>query len=152
MPVFANGDLVAWTANIAHWNDVGGMVPGSISNDAREIFQEGLRLPAVKIVEGGRPVRSVMDIMRVNSRLPDFLEGDLWAGIAAARVGERRILELVGKYGLETFTTALRVFMDYGEEVARRALAELPKGTFSLDEEQDSGAVYSVTFDITNDA
>src|SRR6185369_11265064 len=62
MPVFADDELVAWTANIAHWNDVGGMVPGSISNEAREIFQEGLRLPAVKIVEGGRPVRSVMDI------------------------------------------------------------------------------------------
>ena len=52
MPVFANGDLVAWTANIAHWNDVGGMVPGSISNEAKEIFQEGLRLPAVKLISG----------------------------------------------------------------------------------------------------
>ena len=56
MPVFADGELVAWTANIAHWNDVGGMVPGSISNEAREIYQEGLRLPAVKIIEGGRPI------------------------------------------------------------------------------------------------
>ena len=53
MPVFAGGDIVAWTANIAHWNDVGGMVPGSISNEAREIFQEGLRLPAVKLVSRG---------------------------------------------------------------------------------------------------
>ena len=150
MPVFADGELVAWTANIAHWSDVGGMVPGSISNEAKEIYQEGLRLPAVKLIAEGKPLESVMEIMKVNSRLPDFLEGDMWAGIAAARVGERRILELVGKYGLETFTTALRVFMDYGEEVARRALAELPKGTFSLEEEQDSGAVYSVTFEITD--
>ena len=152
MPVFADGELVAWTANIAHWSDVGGMVPGSISNEAKEIYQEGLRLPAVKLVREGKPLEPVMEIMKANSRLPDFLEGDMWAGIAAARVGERRILELVGKYGLETFTTALRVFMDYGEEVARRALAELPKGTFSLEEEQDSGAVYSVTFEITDDA
>jgi N-methylhydantoinase B len=152
MPVFADGALVAWTANIAHWNDVGGMVPGSISNEAKEIFQEGLRLPAVKLIAAGKPIRPVMEIMKVNSRLPDFLEGDMWAGIAAARVGERRIVELVEKYGLETFTAALRVFMDYGEQVARRALAELPKGTFTLAEEQDSGVVYSVTFEITDDA
>jgi N-methylhydantoinase B len=148
MPVFAEGELVAWTANIAHWNDVGGMVPGSISNDAKEIFQEGLRLPAVKLISEGKPIKPVMEIMKVNSRLPDFLQGDMWAGIAAARVGERRIVDLVDKYGLETFQNALRVFMDYGEQVARRALAELPKGRFSLAEEQDSGVVYTVTFDI----
>jgi N-methylhydantoinase B len=151
MPVFAEDELVAWTANIAHWNDVGGMVPGSISNEAKEIFQEGLRLPGVKLISEGEPIRSVIEIMKVNSRLPDFLQGDMWAGIAAARVGERRIVELVEKYGLETFRTALRVFMDHGERVARRALAGLPKGTFTLAEEQDSGTVYSVTFEIGED-
>jgi N-methylhydantoinase B len=151
MPVFADGELVAWTANIAHWNDVGGMVPGSISNEAKEIYQEGLRLPAVKLISEGKPIRSVMEIMKCNSRLPDYLQGDMWAGIAAARVGERRILELVAKYGHDTFTTALRTFMDYGEQVARRALAELPKGRFSLAEVQDSGAVYSATVEITDD-
>jgi N-methylhydantoinase B len=151
MPVFADGRLIAWTANIAHWNDVGGMVPGSISNDATELFQEGLRLPAVKLVEGGVPIDSVMRIMQVNSRLPDFLQGDMWAGIAAARVGERRLLDLVERYGVDTFVSALDHFMDYGEEVARRALQELPKGTFTLEEEQDSGAVYKVTVEITDD-
>ncbi|TMJ94337.1 MAG: hydantoinase B/oxoprolinase family protein [Actinobacteria bacterium] len=151
MPVFAEGERVAWTANIAHWNDVGGIVPGSISNEAKEIFQEGLRLPAIKLISEGKPIKSVMEIMKVNSRLPDFLQGDMWAGIAAARVGERRIVDLVDKYGLETFQDALRVFMDYGEQVARRALKELPKGRFSLEEEQDSGVIYSVTFDIGDD-
>jgi N-methylhydantoinase B len=151
MPVFAEGELVAWTANIAHWNDVGGMVPGSISNEAKEIFQEGLRLPGVKLVSEGQPIQPVIEIMKVNSRLPDFLQGDMWAGIAAARVGERRIADLVQKYGLEMFTTALRTFMDFGVQVARRALRELPKGRFSLAEEQDSGAVYSVTIEISDD-
>jgi N-methylhydantoinase B len=127
------------------------MVPGSISNEAREIYQEGLRLPGVKLVAGGEPIKSVMEIMKVNSRLPDFLQGDMWAGIAAARVGERRILDLVAKYGLETFVTALELFMEYGEQVARHALARLPKGTFTLEEEQDSGAVYKVTVEITDD-
>lgn len=151
MPVFSGDELVAWTANIAHWNDVGGMVPGSISNEAKEIFQEGLRLPAVKLVSEGRPIRSVVEIMKANSRLPDFLQGDMWAGIAAARMGERRILGLVRKYGLETFTAALRTFMDYGEEVARRALQGLPKGRFTLSEEQDDGVVYSATVEIADD-
>jgi N-methylhydantoinase B len=151
MPVFVDGEPIAWTANIAHWNDVGGMVPGSISNEARELFQEGLRLPAVKLVAEGVPIKSVLEIMKCNSRLPDYLQGDMWAGIAAARVGERRIVDLVRKYGTATFVTALDTFMEYGEQVARRALEELPKGTFTLEEEQDSGALYKVTVEITDD-
>jgi N-methylhydantoinase B len=152
MPVFAGDRLIAWTANIAHWNDVGGMVPGSISNDATEIFQEGLRLPAVKLVSEGEPIKSVMQIMQVNSRLPDFLQGDMWAGIAAVRLGDRRLRGLVAKYGLDTFATALERFMDYGEQVTLRTLKGLPKGTFSLEEEQDSGAMYRVTVEISDDA
>jgi len=151
MPVFADDELVAWTANIAHWNDIGGMVPGGISNEAKEIFQEGLRLPAVKLIAEGTPIPSVMEIMKANSRLPDYLQGDMWAGIAAVRVGERRILELVDKYGLDTFTTALETFMTYGEQVARSALRDLPQGRFELEEEQDSGAVYKVTVVIRED-
>ncbi len=151
MPVFAGEQLVAWTANIAHWNDIGGMVPGSISNEATEIFQEGLRLPAVKLIAAGEPIRSVVEIMKANSRLPDFLQGDMWAGVAAVRVGERRTLELIDKYGVDTFTTALESFMSYGEQVARRALSELPQGRFQLEEEQDSGAIYKVMVEINAD-
>jgi N-methylhydantoinase B len=152
LPVFADGQLVAWTANIAHWNDVGGMAPGSISNEATEIFQEGLRLPAVKLVDRGRPLEAVQRIMEVNSRLPDFLRGDMWAGIAAVRVGERRILELTRKYGVETFLATLRHLMARGEQVVLRALRDLPKGRFELSEEQDSGAVYRVAVEIRDEA
>jgi N-methylhydantoinase B len=149
MPVFSGEELVAWTANIAHWNDIGGMVPGGISNEAKEIFQEGLRLPAIKLIAGGTPIHPVTEIMKANSRLPDYMQGDMWAGIASVRVGERRILELIDKYGVNTFTTALETFMTYGEEVARAALGELPQGRFSLEEEQDSGALYKVSVEIT---
>ncbi|HZT15643.1 MAG TPA: hydantoinase B/oxoprolinase family protein [Gaiellaceae bacterium] len=152
MPVFCAGRLVAWTANIAHWNDVGGMVPGSISNEATEIFQEGLRLPAVKLIAAGEPIESVQRIMEANSRLPEFLRGDLWAGIAAARIGARRVSELVGRYGLDTFLGALDDFMALGERVTLNALAGLPHGRFELAEEQDDGAVYRVAVELSPDA
>lgn len=165
MPVFAAGEplpstssgvgtgiqqIVAWTANIAHWNDVGGMVPGSMSTEATEIFQEGMIMPGVKLISRGKPIRSVFDIMTANCRMPDFLLGDLWAGIASVRVGERRILETVNKYGIDVFLAALEAYMDFGEAVSLAALKELPKGTYSLDEEQDSGQIYTVTVEITD--
>ena len=106
MPVFAGGRIIAWTANIAHNSDVGGMAPGSLTGEATEIFQEGLRLPAIKLISKGEPIRSVMDIIKVNSRMPDFLRGDVWAAIAAVRIGDRRLVELAEKYGVETFENA----------------------------------------------
>ena len=90
--------------------------------------------------------------MTVNSRLPDFLQGDLWAGIAAVRLGERRINELADKYGVDLYLAAVEAYMDYGEQAARHALAGLPKGRFELAEEQDSGQVYHVAVEITDDA
>ena len=151
MPVFHHDKLLAWTANIAHWNDIGGMVPGSFSPSAQEVYQEGLRLPAVKLIDQGQANQAVMAIMKCNSRLPDFLEGDMWAGIAAVRIGAKRIGELVEKYGIGTFLAALEHYLDYGERVARRALKELPHGTFELQEEQDSGVVYHVAVEISDD-
>jgi N-methylhydantoinase B len=152
MPVFADGEIVAWTANIAHWNDIGGMTPGSMSTEAVQIFQEGLRLPAIKLIEKGVANASVMDIMTVNSRLPDYLRGDMWAAIAAVRIGERRLVEIAKKYGAGTFKAAMAHFMDYGEQVSRKALKELPKGRFELLEEQDDGALHKVTIEISDEA
>ena len=151
LPVFAGERLIAWTATIAHFNDVGGMVPGSISGDATQIFQEGLRLPAIKLIDRGEPISSVLEIMYVNSRLPDFLEGDLWAGIAAVRLGEKRLVEMAEKYGLELFLSAVEAYMDFGERTVRHALAGLPKGRFSLSEEQDDGRIFSATIEVADD-
>ncbi|MDN2565413.1 hydantoinase B/oxoprolinase family protein [Aquibium sp. A9E412] len=152
MPVFAGDRLIAWTANIAHNSDVGGMAPGSLSGEATEIFQEGLRLPAVKIIDGGEPIRSVMEIVKVNSRMPDVLEGDLWAAIASVRIGARRLAELADKYGVGTFEKAMASFLDFGEQVSLKELANLPKGTFELSEEQDDGRIFNVKITITDDA
>ncbi|WP_374818676.1 hydantoinase B/oxoprolinase family protein [Brucella grignonensis] len=148
MPVFKDGEIVAWTTDIAHWNDVGGMVPGSMAPNATEIFQEGLRLPAVKIVEKGKTNHSLIETMKINSRMPSFLEGDLWAGIAAVRIGAKRILETVDKYSAETFRRAIAEYLDYGERVTLGALKRLPKGTFTHTEEQDDGIVNSCTITI----
>ena len=93
MPVFAGEKLIAWTANIAHNSDVGGKSPGSLSADATDIFQEGLRLPAIKMISKGEPIAGIFDIITVNSRMPDFLRGDLWAAIASVRIGARRLTE-----------------------------------------------------------
>lgn len=151
MPVFAGDEIVSWTANIAHWNDVGGMVPGSMSTDANEIFQEGIIYPGVKLIAKGKPIPSVFDILTANCRMPDFLTGDLWAGVASVRVGERRILEIVDKYGKDVFLYALEEYMNYGEQVSLNALKQIPNGVFSLEEEQDSGQIYKVTVEIKDD-
>ena len=151
MPVFAEGEIVAWTANIAHWNDVGGMVPGSMSTDATEIFQEGLILAAIKLFSQGKPIRSVFDILTANCRMPDFLIGDLWAGVASVRVGEHRVLEIVNKYGKVVFLHAVEEYLNYGEQVSLNALKRLPKGKYSLVEEQDNGPDYAVTVEIRDD-
>jgi len=150
MPVFAGDEIVAWTANIAHWNDVGGMVPGSMSTDATEIFQEGMILSRVKLFSRGEPIRSVFDILTSNCRMPDFLIGDLWAGVASVRVGERRVLEIVNKYGKDVFLHAVEEYLDYGEQVALAALERLPKGKYTLVEPQDAGPDYHVTIEISD--
>ncbi|MGH2909512.1 MAG: hydantoinase B/oxoprolinase family protein [Solirubrobacteraceae bacterium] len=149
LPVFVDDRLIAWTATIAHFNDVGGMVAGSISAEASEIFQEGLRLPAVKLVDRGEPITAVFEIMRVNSRLPDFMRGDLWAEIACVRLGERRLIEIAGKYGTGVFLTAIQRLLEHGEQVMQRALAELPTGRYEHAEEQDNGTIYRVAIEMT---
>ena len=151
MPVFADGRVIAWTANIAHNSDVGGMAPGSLTGEATEIFQEGLRLPAVRIVAEGVPIQPVFEVIKVNSRMPDTLEGDVWAAIASVRIGARRLEELARKYGAQAFEAAMESFMEFGEKVTRAELAKLPKGTFELSEEQDDGRVFNVAITIEDD-
>lgn len=151
MPVFLDGRLIAWTANIAHNSDVGGMAPGSLSGEATEIFQEGLRLPAVKVIKEGETDQAVMDIITCNSRMPDFLLGDVWAAIASVRIGARRLKDMAEKYGTATFVHAMDSFMDFGEETAKAELARLPHGSFELSEEQDDGRVYHVKVTINAD-
>lgn len=151
LPVFVAGQLIAWTASIAHWNDVGGKTPGSMAVDVSEIFQEGLRLPAVRLFAGGAALASVFDIIAANSRLPDFVRGDLWAQIAASRKAEARIRQLATTYGIAAFRAALEQVFVAGERRARAGLSALPAGTYAIEEEQDDGAVWRAAITIGAD-
>jgi N-methylhydantoinase B len=148
MPVFHDGTLVAWVANIGHWSDVGGAVPGSMAVDARDIYAEGLRLPAIKLVDAGTPNEPVLAILAANSRLPDFLRGDLWSAIASLRKGNERITRLLGTYGPGMFAAAITDYFDYAERHARSGMARLPKGRFPLDERMDDGTIWHAVIEI----
>ncbi len=148
MPVFDGDELVAFTVNKAHWSEVGGMSPGSVTSDSTEIYQEGLHFPNVKLFEEGRMLDSVVDMIRANVRLPDMTIGDMWAGIAALRTGESRIQGLIKKYGRIAVTTAMDRLLDYGETMVRSEMKKLPKGSFSAVDYIDSDGLGGGPFEI----
>lgn len=150
MPVFSGNKRIAWTANIAHWPDLGGMAPGGISADATEIFQEGLQLPVIKMFNQGKPIQSVIDIIISNSRVPQYTKGDMWAAIASIRVGEKRINDIANKYGRDIFEKSVDLFMKYGEQSSLDALKRLKNGTYYGEDFLDSGDKIQVKVTVTN--
>ncbi|MBO0356182.1 MULTISPECIES: hydantoinase B/oxoprolinase family protein [Flavobacteriaceae] len=129
-PVFYKGELVAFTVNKAHWTELGGTFPGSVSTVATEIYQEGLHFPFIKIKSEGVLNAAVIDMIKVNVRLPDSTLGDLFAGIAAAEVGAKRVISIIEKYGLDTYKKAKNDFLDYGERMCIEALKDIPNGVY----------------------
>ena len=151
LPVFADDDIVGWLANKAHWVDIGGAFPGSISPDAVDIYQEGIQLPTVKVIERGEPNQAVLDIISMNSRLPDTTLGDFWAGVASMRAGEKRFSGLIGKYGKDAVLYAIEDYISLGEEISKNVLKTLPKGEFCASEVLDDGRTIKVVIMITQD-
>ena len=149
MPVYSENTRIAWVANIAHWSDIGGMVPGSMSTNAVEIIQEGLRLPAVRLFAAGHKIAPLIEIISANSRLPDFTNGDLWAQIAACRRAASRIEKLAATYGCSTCFEAVRQMFNIAEKRSRKGLSKLPKGVFSIQEEQDDGSIWKACISIS---
>ena len=137
---FHEGELVAYTCVRAHWTDIGGKDPGYIL-DSTSIHQEGLLIPGIKIIKAGVPDENVMRIMRANSRAPITIMGDMNAEIASLRVGCERIEELYAKYGEATVEAAIDRFLDVGEEQARTALRDLPKGSWEAENRMDNDGV-----------
>lgn len=134
VPVFADDELIAWTVNKAHWTEVGGAQPGSVSTNATEIYQEGLRFTFLKLYDRGEINQSLVQLIRDNVRLPDSTIGDMHAGVAAARVGARRIGELLERYGKDQLLAAMSDLLDYGERMTRAELVKLPKGVFEAED------------------
>ncbi|MGQ0651543.1 MAG: hydantoinase B/oxoprolinase family protein, partial [Betaproteobacteria bacterium] len=132
-PIFIAGTLEGWATTVAHHNDVGGIVPGSNSIGSTEIFQEGLRLPVLKLMDAGVENRAIWDIVAANVRVPDKVIGDLRAQIAACHVGEREFAALFARYGAPLLREAFAAIHDYAERLARAEIAEIPDGTYRFE-------------------
>ncbi|NMG41465.1 hydantoinase B/oxoprolinase family protein [Chelativorans sp. ZYF759] len=131
MPVFVGGEIVAICGTLDHHLDVGGMRPGSYAGDAVEIFQEGLRIPPFKLFEKGEANKRFLAIFDANVRQPEQTGGDLRAQAAALSIGRDGVLELVERYGRETFEDCLLDAIDISEARMRAKIRELPEGEYS---------------------
>lgn len=142
MPVFCGGAEEAsfFVAARAHHADVGGMFAGSMG-PAREIFQEGLRIPPVRLVRGGEIDRDLLQLMLLNVRTPAEREGDLAAQIGACRVGEQRLLQLVQRYGVARLQLLGEELLNYSERLVRAELRRLPSGGFEAEDWLDDDGV-----------
>jgi N-methylhydantoinase B/oxoprolinase/acetone carboxylase alpha subunit len=140
--VFLNKSKTAdfYVANRAHHADVGGMSPGSMPL-AREIYQEGLRIPPVLLMEGGTVRRDVMQIVLANVRTPEEREGDLLAQVMANRRGEDRLREIVARYGLPRVRRSAADLLDYSERVTRAMLRRIPDGEYRFEDFLDDDGI-----------
>jgi N-methylhydantoinase B len=129
-PVFDDGRLLGFSANIAHHSDIGGHVPGSNSGDSTSIFMEGLRIPLVRLADASRLHQEVIDFILLNSRLPEERKGDLLAQMSALRIGERRIVDTCRKYGADVVQQACEQALEYAERRLRLAVARIPDGVY----------------------
>ncbi|MBI4528211.1 MAG: hydantoinase B/oxoprolinase family protein [Deltaproteobacteria bacterium] len=140
-PVFEGKTLIAFVGSIAHYADVGGMVPGSNPMNATEIFQEGLVIPPAKLYESNRPNPTLLSLIRANVRLPEVFLGDLRAQEAALCLGERRIHEVIRKYGIEALTGVMRRLIDLTETRAREEISAMPRGSYVFEDFMDHDGI-----------
>jgi N-methylhydantoinase B len=141
-PIALDGDApAAYAVTRAHHADVGGMAPGSMPAGSRELLQEGLVIPPVRLVRGGEPVRDVLDLLLANTRTPGEREGDVRAQLAAHRLAERRLREVAGRHGAGRVREAFADLLAYAERRTRAAIAEMPDGTYRSEEALEGDGV-----------
>jgi N-methylhydantoinase B len=136
-PVFWQGRRIAWTASVIHHVDVGGPAPGSWNFAARTTFEEAPRYKALRVVRDGVVQPEVIATVMTNSRLPDLIELDLRAQIAAANVARERLVALIQRYGIATVTDVIEDMLDYAQSLFRRKLLELPDGEWYSEDHID---------------
>jgi N-methylhydantoinase B len=157
-PVFHAGGLIAFAGCIIHYTDVGGMVPGSNPQRATELYQEGLVLPPMKLQEAGKPNETLRQLIRANVRNPHIFFGDLSAQEAAMLTGERRMLQLVERFGADSIRQAMDMLIDITAQKARAEVAAMRRGSYVFEDFMDHDGInldkpigIRVRLDVTGD-
>jgi N-methylhydantoinase B len=147
-PIFEAGHLIGFGIAVAHWSEVGGKTPGSLPPDATDVFQEGIRFPALRLHAAGVPQQSILELIAANGRLPKMSAGDLNAQIAAVRIAELRVVEIARKYGTDTLRQAYRHVLDSSEVLSRAAIAKMPQGRFTATDWVDGDGITDTRFPV----
>jgi N-methylhydantoinase B len=150
-PLMRGGKVFAWLASVGHWLDVGGNVPGNFNAKATESFQEGFRIPPVKLLRGGVIQQDIIDILAANSRVPQSNWGDLNGQLNALDLGERRLTALLDEYGDETIAAALAALSARAEALMRANISALPDGSYTFDDFLDNDGVTDAPLKIALD-
>jgi N-methylhydantoinase B len=137
IPVFHDGRIRAFVCNIAHHADIGGMAPGSMAGGMKEIFQEGLRIPLIRLFRAGELQQDIFDLLLLNVRVPDERRGDYNAQIAACNLGARRLTDVIGAYGIAKIEAAFDEILSRTEARMRAAVAGLPDGAYRFEDVMD---------------
>jgi N-methylhydantoinase B len=140
-PLYVDGKRLAFAATVCHHTDVGGRVAGSNASDSTEIYQEGLRIPPLKMYDAGRRNDTLFAFIEKNVRVPVKVFGDLRAQLAACHIAERQFLELVQRYGADMVQVYMHEVMDYAERLTRAALRTLPDGIYSFEDWIDDDGI-----------
>lgn len=133
-PMTVDGEILGYAVTRAHHSDVGGMRPGSLPSDSREIYQEGVIVPPVRLVRAGEQVDDILEFLLANVRTPSVRRGDLRAQLAANSLGERRLIELCARHSTAVAAEAFDAVIDYTERRTRAVIDELPDGTYTADD------------------
>ncbi|HEX2656394.1 MAG TPA: hydantoinase B/oxoprolinase family protein, partial [Xanthobacteraceae bacterium] len=150
-PLMRSGRIFAWLASVGHWLDVGGNVPGNFNAKATESFQEGFRVPPVKLMRAGVLQQDIIDILSANSRVPQSNWGDLNGQLNALDLGERRLNALLDEYGDDTIEAAFATLSARAETLMRANIQALPDGTYSYDDFLDNDGVSDTPLKIALD-
>ena len=140
-PVFFEGQIACFVVGHIHNTDVGGAVPASLSRSLSEIEQEGIRIPPVKLVEAGRMNSFVTAMIGANVRMPEQNLGDLHAQIASVNIGERKMQDIIRRFGFETFIEGVGQILDHAEAQTRRIIAGVPDGDYFFADYADEDSV-----------
>lgn len=140
-PIFVDGELVAFAGTVSHQADVGGRVAGSNAPDSIEIYQEGVRIPPMRIYEAGRRNETFFELLELNVRVPDMVAGDIRAQLAACHVAEVAFTDLCRGYGIAKVRQLTDAMLDHSERMARAEIAKLPDGTFTFEDFLDDDGI-----------